>query len=76
MKNSEGLGQNHYLMAIHNHPCWLFGSHYITVLHPPGLPFNDVISPSLAFSLLERRKKKEREEEGRKPEKAREVGEL
>lgn len=74
MKRSEGLGQNHYSMILHNHPCWLFGSHYITDLHPPGLPISDVISPSLAVSLLGRQT--EREEGGRKPQKAREVGEL
>lgn len=74
MKRSEGLGQNHYSMILYKHPCWLFGSHYITDLHPPGLPISDVISPSSTVSLLGRQK--EREEGGRKPQKAREVGEV
>lgn len=50
-----------YYMASHNYHCCLFGIHYIMVRRPPGLPFSDVISPSLAFTLLER-KKEEREE--------------
>ncbi len=59
-----------YHMALRSPHCWIFGSHFITVLRPPGHPLNDVISPSSAFTLLDRKKKEERKEK----EKAREGG--